>query len=221
MSAILDYEKYTKNNNTPQQIVIMLHGYGANKNDLISLAPDLASLLPSAIFIAPSAPFPFEGMIDGASRQWFSLFDRSDSKLIIEMSKVEKYIVPFISQQLNKYNLSEDSLCLLGFSQGTMLSLYLIMQSLVKPKLFIGYSGKIARNNWRCSNKKQKTKVMLIHGKEDNIITTADMLLSVRELKRYGFSTNYFISNHLAHGIDKEGVHLAARFLKSNFIYTP
>ena len=93
----------------------------------------------------------------------------------------------------------------------------LIMQSLVKPKLVIGYSGRLFGNNWQCKEGDKKTKVMLIHGKEDDIVPVEDMLSTVEELKKYGFDTNHFISRHLAHGIDDEGINLGGNFLKNNF----
>jgi phospholipase/carboxylesterase len=215
---MLDYTKYIKNPSVaPTKLVVMLHGYGSNKDDLINLSPDLSKFLPSALFISPDAPFDFEGMPNSEAKQWFSLLDRSKNTLINEIKMAEKRIVDFIFAQLNKYNLSEDDLCLLGFSQGTMLSLYLIMQSLVKPKLVIGYSGRLFGNNWQCKEGDKKTKVMLIHGKEDDIVPVEDMLSTVEELKKYGFDTNHFISRHLAHGIDDEGINLGGNFLKNNF----
>jgi phospholipase/carboxylesterase len=215
---MLEYTKYIKNPNVaPSKLVVMLHGYGSNKNDLINLSPELSKFLPGALFVSPDAPFCFEGMPNGDAKQWFSLLDRSKNALIDEMRIAENYIVDFISAQLNKYNLSEDDLCLLGFSQGTMLSLYLIMQSLITPKLVIGYSGRLFGNNWECGNERKKTKVMLIHGKEDDIVTVEDMLSTTEELKKHGFDTNHFISRHLAHGIDDEGINLGGKFLKDNF----
>ena len=215
---MLEYTKYAKNPNiAPSKLVVMLHGYGSNKDDLITLSPELSNFLPGALFVSPDAPFCFEGMPNSEAKQWFSLLDRSKNALIDEMKMAENYIVDFISAQLNKYNLSEDDLCLLGFSQGTMLSLYLIMQSLVTPKLVVGYSGRLFGNNWKCGNKHKKTKVMLIHGKEDDIVTVEDMLSTTEELKKYGFDTNHFISRHLAHGIDDDGINLGGKFLKDNF----
>ena len=156
-------------------------------------------------------------MLNSEAKQWFSLLDRSKNALINEIKMVENYIVDFILAQLNKYNLSEDDLCLLGFSQGTMLSLYLIMQSLISPKLVIGYSGRLFGSDWKCGNEHKKTKIMLIHGKEDDIVTVEDMLSTTEELKRHGFDTNHFISRHLAHGIDDDGINLGGKFLIDNF----
>lgn len=215
---MLDYTKYIVNCNiAPTKLVIMLHGYGSNKNDLINLSPELSKFSPDTLFISPDAPFDFEGMQNSKAKQWFSLLDRSKNTLISEIKMAENHIVDFIFTLLSKYNLSENDLCLLGFSQGMMLSLYLIMQSLIKPKLVIGYSGRLFDNNWKCGDKEKKTKIMLIHGREDDIIPVEDMLSTADELKRYGFHTTYFISRYLAHGIDDQGVQLGGNFLKNNF----
>ena len=43
-----------------KQLIVLLHGYGADGNDLIGLAPHFAEALPDAAFVSPHAPFPCE-----------------------------------------------------------------------------------------------------------------------------------------------------------------
>ena len=215
---MLEYTRYIKNTKKPiKQLVIMVHGYGSNKNDLISLAPELSGSLPNALFVSPSAPFQWENIAQEGPRQWFSLLDRSSKALLKEMKKVETIILNFISEQLKENNLCQDNLCLLGFSQGTMLSLYLILEGLIKPKLLLGYSGLAINNNWKCGVDKKDTKVMLFYGQEDDIVPIKYMKTTTKILQKYGFSTHTYVSRYLAHGIDTAGIKQGQIFLKDNF----
>ena len=215
---MLKYTKYIKNSKeTAKQLVIMLHGYGSNKDDLINLAPELSSVLPNALFISPNAPFQWEGMLEENHRQWFSLLDRSDKALLREIKKVEAIISGFILKQLEENNLSEDNLCLFGFSQGTMLSLYLILAGLIKPKLLLGYSGLAIKNSWKCGTDKKNTKVMLFYGQEDDIIPIKYMEITKKILLKYNFPTQVHVSRYLGHEIDTTGIKQGKAFLKDNF----
>ncbi|WPX97163.1 Alpha/beta hydrolase [Candidatus Bandiella woodruffii] len=216
---MLEYTKYIRNSKEPpKQLVVMLHGYGSNKNDLITLAPELSEYAPSALFISPGAPFQMEGYMREDCRQWFSLNDRSKEALLKEMATVEKIILNFISEQLKEHDLNEDNLCLLGFSQGTMLSLYLVLEGLIKPKIVLGYSGRTMQNNWKCQGNPKSTKIMLIHGKEDAIIPIEDMKTTDQILQKHGFQTQTHSIRYLAHGIDKDGINFGGIFLRDNFL---
>ena len=212
---MLDYTEFQNHKDVrPTKLLVMIHGYGSNKNDLINLSPELSTFLPHALFISPSAPFSFDGTTNSELRQWFSLLDRSKNTLLDNIEIASNIIIKFIYFQLKKLNLSENDLYLLGFSQGTMLTLYMILQSLIRPKLILGYSGMLFNHQWKYNNK--NTQVMLIHGKEDQIIPVEEMLSTIGILKQYGCNTSYHIQRHLAHGIDKDGINIGGKFLQKH-----
>ncbi len=64
----------------PTELVILLHGLGADGNDLISLAPLFAQVLPGAAFVAPNAPFPCD--MAPVGRQWFSFQNREPEAVL-------------------------------------------------------------------------------------------------------------------------------------------
>ena len=223
---MLKYTKYIKNpEEPPKQLIVMLHGYGSNKSDLINLAPELSQSLPNALFISPSAPFPLEndiqfqwkGIAQQEPRQWFSLLDRSNKAILKGMKKVEAIILDFILKQLEENNLNENNLCLLGFSQGTMLSLYLLLEGLIKPRLVLGYCGLAIDNTWKCGVDKKNTKVMLFYGQEDDIVPIKHMEKTEKILLEYGFQTQIHVSKYLGHEIDEVGIKQGGNFLKYNF----
>ena len=119
-----------------KQLVVMLHGVGADGNDLIGLAPHLATILPDAAFVSPDAPFPCDMAPFG--RQWFSLQDRSDAALLAGVQSVAPSVNAFLDAELEKHGLGPDKLVLIGFSQGTMTALY------VAPRRPVSIAGVIA-----------------------------------------------------------------------------
>lgn len=106
----------------PRQLAILLHGLGADGNDLIGLAPYWAPLFPEAEFVAPDAPFPCDMAPFG--RQWFSLQDRSPMSILAGVRAAAPILDAYIDDALKARNLDESRLALVGFSQGTMMSLY-------------------------------------------------------------------------------------------------
>src|SRR5262249_14109823 len=106
----------------PGRLVILLHGLGADGNDLIGLAPHWASLLPTAEFLSPNAPFPCDMAPYGY--QWFSAQDRSPSAVLAGVRAAAPFLQAFIDDALAERGLDEADLALVGFSQGTMMSLF-------------------------------------------------------------------------------------------------
>ena len=58
-------------------VVLLLHGYGANGEDLIGLAPPLSQALPDTVFLSPNAPFRCEGNSNGGF-QWFDVWQNEE-----------------------------------------------------------------------------------------------------------------------------------------------
>src|SRR6478736_3445505 len=61
-----------------RRLVVFLHGYGADGNDLIDLGRQWQGLLPDAAFASPHAPEPCAGAPYG--RQWFALTFRDPNE---------------------------------------------------------------------------------------------------------------------------------------------
>src|SRR5919202_3684880 len=123
----------------PEQVVVLLHGVGADGRDLIELAPLLSEHLPNAAFYAPDAPFPCDMAPYG--RQWFSLQDRRPQALLRGVRTVAPMLDQFIDSLLERHGLDARRLALVGFSQGTMLSLYAAPRRSQPVGAVLGYSG--------------------------------------------------------------------------------
>ena len=101
----------------PRSLVLLLHGVGADGNDLIGLAPYFAQALPDTAFVSPNAPYPCD--MGPFGYQWFSLQDRSPPAILAGVQATAPILNAFIDAELKRHNLADDRLALLGFSQGT------------------------------------------------------------------------------------------------------
>lgn len=217
MSITNSYEFLPTNGQPPKQIVLLLHGVGSNGRDLIGLAPVLAQALPEAVFVSPDAPFPCDMVPPGYpdSYQWFSLQDRDPHKMLAGVQAVFPLVEAFIDEQLKKYNLSADKLALLGFSQGTMTSLYVGPRYKDKIAGILGYSGALI---WESDVKDEdlsKVPVHLIHGEADEVVPVQARKMAQERLEKHGFTVTGHTTPGLAHGIDQAGIEGGAAFLSS------
>src|SRR6266581_6424649 len=99
----------------PRRLVILLHGLGADGNDLIGLAQYWARLLPDAEFLSPNAPFPCDMAPYGY--QWFSSQDRSPEAVLAGVRAAAPVLDAFIDEALKERDLADSELALVGFSQ--------------------------------------------------------------------------------------------------------
>lgn len=201
----------------PRQLVVLLHGWGADGNDLIGLAPALAPVLPNAEFVSPDAPFPCEA---GFGRQWFSLGDRtpeggmSEPVMTARMAAVAPMVESFIAEQLAARKLTPAKLALIGFSQGTMMSLYVGLRLNPPPVGILGYSGHLVGTRELAPTPGAKPEIMLVHGEDDEILPVQASRHAEATLKKLGYAVGAVYRAGLGHGIDEEGLRQGARFLK-------
>lgn len=213
---ISQYTEYKINKEKPKYLVVLLHGYGSNKDDLITIAPELANYIPEACFISPNAPYKCENMDIIRGFQWFSLINR-DLKNMLQGAKAATPILEdFIKIQLQRLDIKEENLVLLGFSQGTMMSLYISLVGQLTPKAILGYSGLSLVGSGIVKKEKNDINIALIHGKDDLVIPISEMRRSYQELKQSGIHVVKYEHSNLAHGINEEGIVQGGQFLKKH-----
>jgi phospholipase/carboxylesterase len=201
----------------PTQLVVLLHGWGADGNDLIGLAPALAPVLPEAEFLAPDGPFDCDA---GFGRQWFSLGDRSpdgdmaEPVMTARLAAVAPMIDAFIDEALQQRKLSADKLALIGFSQGTMAALYVGLRRAQGPVGILGYSGHLVAGAALAQQARSRPEILLVHGEQDDILPVAATRYAEQALRKQGFKVSAVYRPGLGHGIDEEGLRHGAAFLK-------
>lgn len=201
----------------PRQLVILLHGWGADGNDLIGLAPPLAQVLPHAEFLAPNAPFPCDA---GQGLQWFSLGDMdprrgmSDDAMQARLGVVAPMVDAFIDAALEQHGLAPAKLALLGFSQGTMTALHVGLRRSAALAGILGYSGHLVAGPALLAEAPAKPPILLVHGEQDQVLPVAASRYAEELLRQHGFPVEAVYRPGLGHGIDEEGLRRGALFLK-------
>jgi phospholipase/carboxylesterase len=190
--------------------VVLLHGYGANGEDLIALADGWQRWLPQAAFVAPNAPQAVPGTM--GALQWFPLTFRDPGERWRGVMAARPLIDRFLDAELARYRLGAGRLVLAGFSQGTMLALHVGLRRNAPPAAIVGYSGLLAGPE-HLGEITARPQVLLVHGEVDDLIPV-DALHTARErLAAAGVKVEWHVRPRLGHGIDPEGQRLAGHFM--------
>jgi phospholipase/carboxylesterase len=203
-----------------RQLVIFLHGYGADGNDLIELGRAWQDLLPDAAFASPHAPEPCGQAPPG--RQWFPLTFRDKNERWIGVNKAAAALQHFIGEELKRNNLAGSALALVGFSQGSMMALHVGLRRAERPAAVVGYSGLFvlpdgAEPDAVSGDVKVRPPILLIHGDRDDLIPAQALFLSAQYLSALDIPTEWHMSAGLGHGIDQEGLRHGGEFLARRF----
>lgn len=198
-----------------KQLVVLLHGLGADGNDLISLAPLLAEALPDAGFLSPHAPFPCDMAPMG--RQWFSLQDMSMERMLEGAETAAPLLNAFLDGELAAHGLRPQDLALLGFSQGTMMALHVGLRRAEGLAAIIGFSGLLIAPSRLSREIAARPPVTLVHGTDDMVVPFQAMEMAEKGLEAAGVRVESFARPGLAHGIDQEGLTIAALHLQRAF----
>lgn len=198
-----------------KQLVALLHGYGSNGDDLISLAPFFAQALPDAEFLSPNAPFPCE--VSAFGFQWFGFEDRTPEMLLGGVKLAAQILDRFLDVELGRRNLAERDLALVGFSQGTMMSLHVGLRRASAIGGILGFSGRLIGAAQLAAEIKSKPPVFLVHGTADQVVPHAALTEAVRALQEQGVPVESESRPGLVHSIDQVGAQKGALFLRRCF----
>lgn len=195
----------------PESLVILLHGLGSNGRDLISLAPMWGEELPNTVFVSPDAPFACDMVPPGYpdSFQWFSLQDRDPHMILKGVQLAQPILDSFITEQIEKYGVSAEKTALVGFSQGTMMSLYTAPRYPEKLAGVLGYSGALCGEPGET-----KMPICLVHGEADDVVPFSAYQHARGKLIGAGFKVSGHSTPGLTHSIDQAGIDAGKAFLK-------
>ena len=196
----------------PKQLVVLLHGYGSNGDDLIGLAPFFAQALPEAEFLSPNAPFPCE--LSPFGFQWFGLEDRTPEMMLGGTRLAAEILDRFLDAELAKRGLSDRDLALIGFSQGTMMSLHVGPRRPIRIAGILGFSGSLIAPQVLAEEIKSKPPVFLVHGTADQVVPFGALAQAESALRDAGIPVETESRPGLVHSIDQVGAQKGALFLR-------
>src|SRR6266567_8746989 len=203
-----------------RQLIVFLHGYGADGNDLIEIGRAWQGLLPQAAFVSPHAPEPCSQAPVG--RQWFPLTFRDPDERWTGVNKAAPILASFLDAELKRRNLPASSLALVGFSQGTMMALHVGLRRAVAPAAIVGYSGLLALPAGAAIEAvageiRSRPPVLLVHGDRDDLIPAQALFQAAQGLAALGAPAEWHLSVGIGHGIDGEGLRHGGEFLARRF----
>ena len=191
--------------------IILLHGYGGDGKDISMLTLNWKRHLPNTIFICPNGHE--KCAINPSGYQWFDLTKEDPSYILEESIKAENVIKKFIEEVKTEYNLSNQQICLSGFSQGCMMSLNVGLTSDEKFLCVVGFSGKIIDQINLKDRIKNSTDTLLIHGDVDQIVQSTHLLEAKDFLIRNNIPVETLLIKNCDHHIPIEASSTALNYI--------
>lgn len=208
----LDGPRLAAQSGKASSLVIFLHGYGADGNDLIAIGHEWQTALPDTEFVSPHAPEPCAQ--NPAGRQWWDLQARSDEERQAGLNRAGPQLDAFISAEIARSGLPASKVALVGFSQGTMMALHVGLRRPEPVAGIVGYSGVLAGANHLKEEIRARPPVFLAHGTMDQVIPIDALVATVEALAENGVPRSWHVAHGMAHGIDRTGLSLGAQFLQ-------
>ena len=220
MAGDLDGPRLEPQSGQAKRLVVFLHGYGADGNDLIDIGRAWQGLLPDTAFVSPHAPEPCGQAPTG--REWFPLTDRAPAERWRGVNACAPALEHFLEAELKRRNLPPSALALVGFSQGTMMALHVGLRRAVQPAAIVGYSGLVVLPNNAspdavAADIKSRPPVLLIHGDQDDLIPPQALFHGAQALAALEVPVEWHMSAGVGHGIDGEGLRHGGEFLTRRF----
>lgn len=197
------------------RLVVFCHGYGADGNDLIGLGQHWQRLLPTTAFASPHAPERCAGSPMGY--QWFGITRLDPDEMRRGVERAAPILSAFIDAELQRLGLDASRLALVGFSQGTMMSLHVGLRRAVAPAAIVGFSGMLPGAERLPAEIVSRPPVLLIHGDADQMIPVGAIHAATNGLGAAGVTARWHISRGIGHGIAPDGLELAGHFLADAF----
>jgi phospholipase/carboxylesterase len=220
MTAILDGPRLRPRSGVARQLIVFLHGYGADGQDLIEIGRQWQPAMPDAAFVAPNAPQRMAQTPTG--RQWFPLTSRDTGERWRGVTAARPALDTFLDAELARHGLEGSRLALVGFSQGTMMALHVGLRRGVAPAAIVGFSGLLVGpehlGEAGARNARGETPpILLVHGDADEVLPFEHMIVATEALAKANFPCQWHMSPGVGHGIDPLGLMHGGLFLARAF----
>ena len=201
--------------NEIKNIVVLLHGYGGDGNDIAQITLNWKRFLPNTLFVCPNAPE--KCLISSSGYQWFDLSQDNEKFILKESKKNEIILKKFLEEIKEKFSLPNSRICLSGFSQGCMMSINVGLSSDEKYSGILGFSGKIISKEDLSKRIIHKPETLLIHGENDDIVSCVKSLEAKDFFERNKITVELEIIKNCGHHIPIEASSIGLKFIKKIF----
>jgi phospholipase/carboxylesterase len=219
MTRVLEFKRKPAQSGDADSLVIFLHGYGADGGDLLGLADPLGPHLPDTAFVAPDAPE--RSTMNPMGFQWFPIpwiDGSSEDQAEQGMLRAVDDLNAFLDRMMAEEGLTPDRVALVGFSQGTMLSLHVAPRRDAALAGVVAFSGRLLAPETLADDVRVRPPVLLIHGDADDVVPPASLPEAAEALEQAGWTELYaHVMKGTGHGIAPDGLSVALAFLRDRF----
>ena len=220
MARILESGRRAAASGTAKSVVVFLHGYGADGADLLGLADPLAPHMPDTVFVAPNAPE--RCMTNPMGYQWFPipwLDGSSEEASENSMRQAVDDLNGYLDSVLEDEGITPAQMVLVGFSQGTMISLHVAPRRPEPVAAVVGFSGRLLQPETLADEVVSRPPILLIHGDQDDVVPPQSMPDAGNVLVGEGFEVFAHVSEGTGHGIAPDGLNVALAFMREKLGY--
>jgi phospholipase/carboxylesterase len=214
MTSLAALQRGPASKGQPRQLVVLCHGLGADRYDLIDLAEAWDRACPEAVFVSVDAPDPHPS---GSGRQWWDVADRSPEVVHEGVQRAAGFLDAFIDVALTRFGLPKEAYALMGFSQGAMVALYAGLRRTTSPRAILAYSGALIAPETLAAELANRAPVLLVHGEADDVVPADRSREAEAALREAGVPVEATYIPNLGHGIDQTGLGLGALTLQRAF----
>jgi phospholipase/carboxylesterase len=219
VTRVLDYGTVPALSGQADSMVIFLHGYGADGADLLGLADSLKEHLPDTVFLAPNAPE--RSAVNPMGYQWFPIpwiDGSSEEEAMAGMARAVADLNAFLDRVMDAHDMLAEQVALVGFSQGTMMSLYVAPRRDEALAGVVGFSGRLLAPEALADEVRVRPPILLIHGDRDDVVPPEALSEAAEALEQAGFTEVYaHVMRGTGHGIAPDGLGVALAFLRQAF----
>ena len=216
MTRVLNSGRVEPVSGSIRSVVVFVHGYGANGADLLGIADALGEHLPDTLFVAPDAPETIPGAPFGF--QWFPipwLDGSSEEEAARGLAAAADDLNAFLDALMVDEDLLPEQVALFGFSQGTMMSLYVAPRREDPVAGIVAFSGRMLSPETLAEETQSRMPVLLVHGDRDEVVPPQSLPQAAEALEQAGFTEVFaHVMKGTGHGISPDGLGVALAFLR-------
>ena len=216
MTRVLQAGRKAPLSGSTRSVVVFVHGYGANGEDLLGLADSLSEHLPNTLFVAPDAPETCAGSPMGF--QWFPIpwiDSSSEEEAERGLLAAADDLNAFLDALMVDEDVLPEQVVLFGFSQGTMMSLHVVPRREDAIAGVVGFSGRLVSPELLTDQVQSRPPILLVHGDADDVVPVQSMPEAVEALQNADFKEVFaHIMKGTGHGIAPDGLSVALAFMR-------